>query len=42
MNKKSKELGLKDSHFCTPSGLEIEGKESQCYSSAYDIARRAA
>lgn len=42
MNEKVKELGLKDSHFCTPSGLEIEGKESQCYSSAYDIARIAA
>ncbi len=42
MNAKAKSLGLKDSHFCTPSGLEIDGEESQCYSSAYDIARIAA
>ncbi len=41
MNKKAKSLGLKDTHFCTPSGLEIDGQESQCYSSAYDIARIA-
>jgi D-alanyl-D-alanine carboxypeptidase (penicillin-binding protein 5/6) len=39
MNQKAKDLGLVDSKFCTPSGLEIEGKE--CYSSAYDIARIA-
>jgi len=42
MNVKAKELGLKDTNFCTPSGLEIDGQESQCYSSAYDIARIAA
>ncbi len=42
MNAKAKSLGLKDSHFCTPSGLEIDGEENQCYSSAYDIARIAA
>ena len=42
MNAKAKELGLKDTHFCTPSGLEIDGRESECYSSAYDIARVAA
>lgn len=42
MNEKAKELGLFDSNFCTPSGLEIEGRESECYSSAYDIARVAA
>lgn len=42
MNKKAKDLGLTDTHFCTPSGLEPEGRESQCYSSAYDIARIAA
>lgn len=42
MNKKAKELGLKDTHFCTPSGLEIDGQEDQCYSTAYDIARIAA
>ena len=39
MNEKAKELGLKDSHFCTPSGLEIDGREDEYYSSAYDIAR---
>lgn len=42
MNKKARELGLSDTNFCTASGLEIEGKEAQCYSSAYDIARIAA
>ncbi len=42
MNEKAREFGLRDTNFCTPSGLEIDGKESQCYSSAYDIARIAA
>ena len=42
MNAKAKSLGLVDTHFCTPSGLEIDGQEDQCYSSAYDIARIAA
>src|SRR3989344_128827 len=42
MNKKAYELGLRDSNFCTASGLEIDGKEKECYSSAYDIARIAA
>jgi D-alanyl-D-alanine carboxypeptidase len=42
MNKKAKDLGLANTHFCTPSGLETEGRESECYSSAYDIARIAA
>ncbi len=42
MNKKAKDLGLKDTSFCTASGLEIEGHESECYSTAYDIARIAA
>ncbi|MEF3691677.1 MAG: hypothetical protein V3574_01305 [Candidatus Moraniibacteriota bacterium] len=42
MNDKARELGLKNTNFCTASGLEIEGKEDQCYSSAYDIARVAA
>ena len=42
MNEKAKSLGLKDTNFCTPSGLEIDGQESECYSSAYDIARIAA
>jgi D-alanyl-D-alanine carboxypeptidase len=39
MNKRAAELGLKNTHFCTPSGLEIDGHEAECYSSAYDIAR---
>ncbi len=39
MNRRAKELGLTDSHFCTPSGLEIDGHETECYSSAHDIAR---
>jgi D-alanyl-D-alanine carboxypeptidase len=39
MNEKTKELGLTDTHFCTASGLEIDGRENECYSSAYDIAK---
>lgn len=39
MNDKAWEMGLRDTNFCTPSGLEIDGKEDQCYSTAYDIAR---
>ncbi|MCX6762107.1 MAG: hypothetical protein NTY33_04710 [Candidatus Moranbacteria bacterium] len=42
MNQKAKDMGLVDTHFCTPSGLEIDGRENECYSSAYDIARIAA
>ena len=42
MNEKAKDLGLNDTNFCTPSGLEPEGRESECHSSAYDIARIAA
>lgn len=42
MNEKAQEIGLKDSHFCTASGLEPDGRESECYSTAYDIARIAA
>lgn len=38
MNQKAEELDLGDSHFCNPSGLDVEG----CYSSAYDLARIAA
>lgn len=41
MNAKARSLGLKDTNFCTASGLETDGKESECYSSAYDIARIA-
>lgn len=39
MNQKAKSMGLIDTHFCTSSGLEIDGRENECYSSAYDIAR---
>jgi len=42
MNEKAKSLGLTDTNFCTPSGLEIDGRESECYSTAYDMARIAA
>lgn len=41
MNERAKELGLKNSHFCTPSGLEPDGREHECYSSASDIAKVA-
>lgn len=42
MNTRARELGLTDSHFCTPSGLELDGQEASCYSTAADIARIAA
>jgi len=42
MNDRAQELGLAHTHFCTPSGLEPEGYESQCYSSAGDVAKIAA
>jgi serine-type D-Ala-D-Ala carboxypeptidase (penicillin-binding protein 5/6) len=42
MNKKAESMGLTDTHFCSASGLEPDGRESECYSSAYDIARIAA
>ncbi|MGB3072645.1 MAG: serine hydrolase [Candidatus Moraniibacteriota bacterium] len=38
MNTRAKELGLTNSLFCTPSGLEIDGEENRCYSSARDVA----
>lgn len=41
MNQKAKDMGLSDTNFCTPSGLETPGNEISCYSSAYDIARIA-
>lgn len=41
MNERAQELGLKHSHFCTPSGLEPDGREHECYSSASDIAKVA-
>ncbi len=42
MNDKANELGLKDTHFCNPSGLDDENDPGACYSTAYDIARVAA
>jgi len=39
MNARAQELGLQHSHFCTPSGLEPDGREKECYSSALDIAK---
>ncbi|MDD2766297.1 MAG: D-alanyl-D-alanine carboxypeptidase [Candidatus Moranbacteria bacterium] len=39
MNARAKELGLEHSHFCTPSGLELDGREAECYSSALDMAK---
>ena len=39
MNARMKEIGAGNTHFCRPSGLELDGNEESCYSSAYDIAR---
>jgi serine-type D-Ala-D-Ala carboxypeptidase (penicillin-binding protein 5/6) len=41
MNQRAKELGLTHSHFCTPSGLEPDGRETECYSTAEDVAKIA-
>lgn len=41
MNARARTLGLQNTRFCTPSGLEPEGRESECYSSAFDVARIA-
>ncbi len=41
MNARAKALGLEHTHFCTPSGLEPDGHETECYSSAADVARIA-
>lgn len=35
MNKKAEELGLKDSHFVTPHGLD----EDEHYTTAYELAK---
>jgi D-alanyl-D-alanine carboxypeptidase (penicillin-binding protein 5/6) len=44
MNKRAKQMGLSNTHFCTPSGLEPDdpAAAANCYSSAYDIGRIAA
>ncbi len=39
MNKRAEELGLENTHFCTPNGLEPDGRESGCYSSAADVSK---
>lgn len=41
MNDRAKELGLQNTNFCTPSGLEPDGRETECYSSAADMAKIA-
>lgn len=42
MNARAKELGLSNSRFCTSSGLDLDGHEEECYSSARDVAKIAA
>ncbi len=39
MNKKAKEIGLKNTHFCNPSGLDDDNNPNTCYSSARDVAQ---
>lgn len=39
MNARLKELGITNSNFCRPSGLELDENEETCYSTAYDISR---
>lgn len=39
MNDKAREIGLTDTNFCNPSGLDEENRPNGCYSTAYDIAR---
>ena len=39
MNEKAREIGLKDTNFCNPSGLDDENNPGACYSTAYDFAR---
>lgn len=38
MNDRMRALDLVDTNFCTPSGLETDGAEESCYSTAHDIA----
>ncbi len=44
MNRRAKELGLENTHFCTASGLELDdaAAEARCHSSARDVATIAA
>lgn len=39
MNARAEALGLENTHFCTPNGLEPDGRESGCYSSAEDVSK---
>lgn len=39
MNEKVSQLGLEDTHFCNPSGLDEDSNPGGCYSSAYDLSR---
>lgn len=39
MNQRAQEMGLVNTHFCTPNGLEPDAYETNCYSSAYDVAQ---
>lgn len=39
MNRRAAELGMTGTHFCTPSGLELDGREHECYSSARDVSK---
>jgi D-alanyl-D-alanine carboxypeptidase len=39
MNKKAKEIGLVNTHFCNPSGLDDDDNPQACYSTARDVAQ---
>lgn len=41
MNEVASNLGLLNTHFYNPTGLDTNGKNSGAYSSAYDVARLA-
>lgn len=41
MNDRAKKLGAVNSNFCTPSGLELDEREEECYSTARDISKIA-
>ena len=41
MNKKAKEIGLKNTNFCNPSGLDDDDNPDSCYSTAKDVAQIA-
>lgn len=42
MNARMQELGMTNTNFCRPSGLELDENEEACYSTAYDISRAIA